>query len=162
LAKALFERPALHLEVEGHASPAQDTEALRRMQLQRKVAAQKAKEIVSAGGTVDGAVVLSPAEYPTYLKRAYQAEPGIKKPKNALGMVKDIPVADMERLMLDATVISNDDLRLLARRRAEIARDEILKKRKIETERIFLVEPRSIAPVHMDKVRDSRVDFRLQ
>jgi uncharacterized protein involved in outer membrane biogenesis len=162
LAKAMFERPALRLEVEGHASPTLDTEALRSLQLKRKVAAQKAKEIVSAGGSVDGAVVVSPAEYPTYLKQAYRAEPGIPKPKNALGMLKDIPVADMERLMLGAIVVSNDDLRLLARRRAEVARAEILKKAKIETERVFLVEPRSIAPVHMDKVRDSRVDFRLQ
>ncbi len=162
LAKALFERPALRLEVEGHASPAQDTEALRRILLQRKVAAQKAKEIVSAGGTVDSGIVVSPAEYTTYLKQAYRAETGIQKPKNAFGMLKDIPVADMERLMLGTISVSQDDLRLLARRRAEIARAEIIKKRAIETERVFLVEPRSIAPLHMDKVRDSRVDFRLQ
>lgn len=161
LAKALFERPALRLEVEGHASRTVDLPALRRMELLRKVKAQKVKQTVAAGG--DGATVsVGETEYAGYLKRAYEAEPGIVKPTNALGMLKDISVADMERLLLGAIAIGDDDLRLLARQRADVARGEILRTQKIDTERVFLVEPKSFAPTHKDKVRDSRVDFRLQ
>ena len=43
-----------------------------------------------------------------------------------------------------------------------MARDYILRRQKIETERAFLVEPKSIPPARKAKVRDSRVDFRLQ
>jgi len=162
LAKALFERPGLRLEIEGHASPMLDREALRRQQLQREVKAQKMKEAVAAGSDTSTNVVVTDAEYAKYLKRAYEAEPGIAKPKNALGMLKDIPVAEAERLMLGAIVATDDDLRLLARQRAQTAREHILQSKKIETERVFLVEPKSIAPEHKDKVRESRVDFRLQ
>ena len=77
-------------------------------------------------------------------------------------MVKDIPVAEMERLMLGAIVIAESDLRLLARQRAQTAREQILRARKIETERVFLVEPKSLRPAKTEKARDSRVDFRLQ
>jgi hypothetical protein len=162
LAKALFERPGLRLEIEGHASLVRDREALRRQQLQRKVKAQKMKETVAAGSDTSTNVVVTDAEYAKYLKRAYEAEPGIAKPKNALGMLKDIPVAEMERLMLGAIVATDDDLRLLARQRAQTAREQILRSKKIETERVFLIEPKSLAAEHKDKVADSRVDFRLQ
>jgi hypothetical protein len=162
LGKALFERPALRLEVEGHADPARDLEALRGQELQRRVKAQKLKETVAGGVDANNNVTVSDLEYPKYLRLAYRAEEKIAKPKNALGMIKDIPVSEMERLMLGAIVVTQDDLRLLARQRAQVVREQILRAQKIETERVFLVEPKTILPQHKDKIRDSRVDFRLQ
>ena len=162
LGKALFERPALRLEVEGHADTTRDLEALRRLELQRKVKAQKVKETVAGGGDANLAVALTAAEYPKYLKLAYRADERAAKPKNALGMVKDIPDADMERLMLATVTVTQDDLRLLARQRAQVVREQILRTRKIETQRVFLVEPKTIQPTHKEKVSDGRVDFRLQ
>lgn len=64
--------------------------------------------------------------------------------------------------MLAAIVVTDDDLRLLARQRAQLAREHILRGQKIETAWVFLVEPKSIPPERKAKVRDSRVDFRLQ
>jgi len=162
LGKALFERPALHLEVEGHADPTRDLEALRHLELERKVQAQKVLEIVAAGGDGNAAAAVSTADYPKYLNLAYRADDKTVKRKNALGMIKDVPVGDMERLMLAAIVVSPDDLRLLARKRAQIVREQILRAQKIETERVFLVEPKSILPGHIEKATNSRVDFRLQ
>jgi len=162
LGKALFERPALHLEVEGHADPARDLEALRHLELQRKIQAQKVLETVAAGGDGNTVAKVSAADYPKYLNLAYRADDKTVKPKNALGMVKDVPVGDMERLMLAAIVVSQDDLRLLARKRAQVVREQILRAQKIETERVFLVEPKSILPAHIEKATNSRVDFRLQ
>jgi hypothetical protein len=106
-------------------------------------------------------VAVNPAEYPKFLKLAYGAET-IDKPKNALGMAKDLPVADMERLILGAIGVADSDQRLLARQRAQVAREQILRGKKIETERVFLIEPKSLRPARNDKARDSRVDFRLQ
>ena len=161
LSKALFERPALRLEVEGHVDPDRDLQALRRLELERRVKAQKVKELVASGTDASQVGKVSPAEYPKYLKMAYAAEK-IDKPKNALGMVKDIPPAEMERLMLAAIVATEGDLRLLARQRAQAAREQILRGKNIQTERVFLVEPKSLRPVRKDKAKDSRVDFRLQ
>jgi hypothetical protein len=162
LAKALYDRPGLRLEIEGHAAPAHDLEALRRLELRRKVSAEKLKEIVSAGGDAKTDATVTDAEYPKYLKLAYRADEKAAKPKNALGMLKDVPPAEMERLLLSTITVSQDDLRLLARRRAQVAREQILRAKPIPTERIFLIEPKAIAPEHREKVRDSRVDFRLQ
>jgi len=162
LGKALFERPALRLEVEGHADPARDLEALRRLELQRKVKAQKVLETVSGGSDANTDVTISAAEYPKYLKLAYRADDKTSKPKNALGMLKDIPDGEMERLMLAAIAVTQDDLRLLARKRAQTVREQILRAQKIETERVFLVEPKSIQPASNEKASNSRVDFRLQ
>ena len=162
LAKALFERPALRLEVEGHADPIRDLEAIRRLKLERKVNAQKVKEIVASGSDANTMVAVTAAEYPKYLRLAYRADDKAVKPRNALGMIKDIPDRDMEQLMLAGVVATQDDLRLLARQRAEVVRGQILHAQKIETERVFLIEPQSIPPAHRDKVADSRVDFRLQ
>ena len=161
LNKALYERPALRLEVEGHADLERDQQALRRLELERRVKAQKLKELVGGGTDANTVVTVSPTEYPKYLKLAYAAEK-MDKPKNALGMAKDIPTSEMERLILGAIVVAESDLRLLARQRAQVAREQILRGKKVETERVFLVEPKSLRPARKDKVRDSRIDFRLQ
>ena len=58
-----------------------------------KVTAQKLNDMVASGTDANAAVVITDAEYPKYLKLAYGAEK-FAKPKNAIGMVKDIPAAD--------------------------------------------------------------------
>jgi hypothetical protein len=136
-----------------------DLSALRRLEFERRVKAQKLKELVASGTDANQVGPVSPAEYLKYLKLAYAAEK-IDKPKIALGMVKDIPASEMERLMLAAIVTTEGDLRLLARQR--VAREQVLRGKRIETERVFLVEPKSLRPAPKDKVRESRVDFRLQ
>jgi uncharacterized protein involved in outer membrane biogenesis len=162
LAKSLYERPALRLEVEGHADPNLDLEALRNLELKRRVFAQKVKATVAEGNDAKTTPEVSRAEYPMYLRLAYRADEKIQKLRNAFGMVKDIPQAEMERLILGNIEITQDDLRLLARTRAQKVRERILRAQKIETERIFLIEPKSIAPTTKAKAKLSRVDFRLR
>lgn len=162
LAKSLFERPSLRLEVEGHADPNLDLEALRKLELKRRVFAQKVKVTVAEGIDAKTASAVSRAEYPQYLKMAYRADDKIPKPRNTLGMLKDIPDSEMERLILGSIEITQDDLRLLARTRAQNVRERILRAQQIETERVFLIEPKSIAPTTKAKAKLSRVDFRLR
>src|SRR5207244_11897112 len=49
LAKALYERPALKLEVAGHVDLMKDQEVLKRRQFERKLQAQKLNEMVKKG-----------------------------------------------------------------------------------------------------------------
>jgi hypothetical protein len=163
LAKALYERPALKLDIVGHCDLEQDREGLKKVLMERKVRARKFNEMIKQNlpvASVDE-VVIEPAEYEKYLTQAYRAEP-FPKPRTAIGLVKTLPVAEMEKLMLTHAVVRDDDLRLLAARRVAAVRDVFLKSGQVESERIFTVEPKSLAPEKKDKLRDSRIEFKLK
>ncbi|HZD54927.1 MAG TPA: hypothetical protein VE080_01610, partial [Candidatus Aquicultoraceae bacterium] len=163
LAKVLYDRPSLRLEIAGYVDPENDREALRRLMFDRKVRAQKLKELVRKGGreiSLDN-VVVDAKEYPEYLKRAYRAEK-FPKPRNFIGMVKDLPVPEMEKLMFAHIRVSDDDLRLLAQRRAGAVKDTLVASGKVEAGRIFLVEPKALAPERKDNRRTSRAVFVLR
>ncbi len=163
LITALYDRPALKLEIEGHVDIEKDREGLRDYLFNKKIKAQKLKESVKKGlppVSVDE-VKIEKEEYPKYLKMAYKQEK-FPKPRNIIGIAKDLPPAEMEKLMLTHIEVKDDDLRLLASQRALKVKDHILKSNKVEPERIFLVEPKSLAPEKKEKLKDSRVDFRLK
>jgi len=140
-----------------------DKEGLRQYLFHKKIKAQKLKEMVKSGIAavpVDD-VKIEKDEYPKYLKMAYKAEK-FPKPRNIIGIAKDLPVPEMEKLMLTHTEVKDDDLRLLASQRALTAKDYILKSKQVEPERIFLVEPKTLQPEKKEKPKDSRIDFRLK
>ncbi|HEY5191517.1 MAG TPA: hypothetical protein VII77_05985 [Candidatus Deferrimicrobium sp.] len=41
-------------------------------------------------------------------------------------------------------------------------RDRLVAMEKVEPERVFLVEPKTLPPERKEKLRDSRVDFRIK
>lgn len=146
LVKALYERPSLKLEIEGHADIEKDREGLRQRQFIRKLKVQKFNQRLKQGQPSIPADELSlePAEYEPYLKLAYKAET-FPKPRNILGFAKDLPISEMEKLMLTHIQITDDDLRLLASHRAMEVKDAILRSDKVEPERLFIIEPKSLA-----------------
>ena len=163
LEKALYDRPALKLEIEGHADLERDPEALRQVVFRRKVAAQKVKALAKAGQpapAVDN-VRVDPAEYPKYLALAYKEEK-FPKPRNIIGMAKELPVPEMEKLMTTHIQVTESDLRQLAVDRATRVRDALVADGKVEPGRVFLVEPKSLAPAKKEKLKDSRVDFLIK
>jgi len=162
LTKILKDRPGIKLEIEAHVDMEKDKEALRQLFYDRKLKAQKLKEMVKQGKPavpVDEVKVDGP-EHPKYLKMAYKEEK-FPKPKNFLGFDKDIPVPEMEKLMQTHIEIKEDDLRALAAQRAATVRDGILKGG-IDPERIFLVQPKSLSPEKKEKLKDSRVNFKIK
>jgi uncharacterized protein involved in outer membrane biogenesis len=163
LAKALYDRPALKLEIEGHVDMEKDPDALRQLAFRRRIAAQKVKALVKAGQPAPALdnVRIDPPEYPRYLALAYKEE-RFPKPRNFLGMAKDLPVPEMEKLMLAHIRVTDGDLRQLAVERAAGVRDVLLAGGKVEPGRVFLVEPKALAPERKEKMKDSRVDFRIQ
>lgn len=163
LEKVLFERPSLTMEIEGHVDVERDKEELRNIMFRRKLAAQKRKDLVRAGKVdipLDG-IEIAPAEYPQYLKKAYKEEK-FPKPRNFLGFAKDLPPAEMEKLMYTHIEVTRDDLRLLAVERARNVRDRLLKTGKVEANRLFLIEPESLTPRDTETGKKSRVDFRIK
>jgi len=88
-------------------------------------------------------VTVSPEEYPHYLELAYRASP-FPKPRNAIGMVRDLPVPDMEKLILASTDITDADLRELAEQRAQTAQQYLVSTGGVDASRIYLVAPKSV------------------
>jgi uncharacterized protein involved in outer membrane biogenesis len=163
LAKALYERPALKLDIEGHADLDRDREGLKHYLIDRKMKARKLNDMVAQGQRavpVDK-VTIEPKEYEKYLTQVYRAE-SFPKPRNVIGLVKTLPVPEMEKLLMTYTVVKEPDLKLLASQRASAVRDAILKSGKVEPERVFVVEPKSLAPDKKEKAKNSRVDFKLK
>jgi uncharacterized protein involved in outer membrane biogenesis len=162
LATALSEKPSLKLEIAGYVSPEADREGLKQYFLQRKVKAQKLNDLVKKGSPavpVDE-VIVAPEEYEKYLTLAYRAEP-FPKPRNFIGMVKGLPVPEMEKLMLTNIEAGDEELRQLASQRANAVKDALLQPGKVEAERVFIVEPKGLTPEKKDKVKDSRVEFKI-
>jgi flagellar motor protein MotB len=163
IVKALYDRPSIKLDIEGHVDLEKDRDGLKQFLFNRKLKAQKLKEMIKKGEPpipVDE-VQIEPPEYEKFLKMAYKEEK-FPKPKNVLGMAKDLPAPEMEKLMLTHTEVKESDLRSLASQRAMKVKDTILKAGEIEPERVFILEPKSLEPEKKEKVKDSRVDFKLK
>ena len=58
--------------------------------------------------------------------------------------------------------VKDGDLRTLASQRSMKVKDAILKSGQVEAERVFTLEPKSLAPEKKEKIKESRVDFKLK
>jgi hypothetical protein len=163
LTEALFQRPGLRLEIRGYVDSEMDALALRDLKFSRSLKAEKLAHMIRLSKEVPALdeVVIEEEEYAKYLWRAYK-KAEFPKPKNFIGMTKKLPPEELEKLMLANTIITEDDLYDLAKRRAGAVKDYILAKDKIEPERVFLVKPESLTPDERKGVVPSRVEFALE
>jgi flagellar motor protein MotB len=163
LAKALDDRPQLKLDVSGRVDAEADREALREVFIERKVKEQNWQALRREGKAPATAeeVTVDKGEYEKYLRLAYRAE-DFPKPRNAVGMVKDLPVEEMENLMRTNAQVSDEDLRVLANQRAQAAKSWIVEQGKIAADRVFLVAPKLSAEDVKDKGKAARVDFTIR
>lgn len=141
LGKALTDRPALKLEVTGRTDRATDIEGYRRALLEQKVRAAKAAKTKASAETT----TVSPEEYPDLLKAVYKAA-DFPKPRNLVGLAKDLPVPEMEKLILTNTEVSDEDLRLLGLARAQTVKDYLTRNAKVEDARLFVLAPKAGEP----------------
>ncbi len=139
VAKALADRPALQLTVIGQADLAVERSAYQRAQLQRLLLAEKRRELARSGANIVGELVVAPEEAPALLKSVYRRA-DMPKPRNAIGIAKDIPVPEMEALLLAAQPVSADAMRELAVARGVAVKD-YLATRALPESRMFLGAP---------------------
>ncbi|WP_317200973.1 DUF748 domain-containing protein [Janthinobacterium sp.] len=162
LGKALAERPGLKLDLTGRVDPRSDADGVRQQILNLKLNALQRKESLDKGG--DSAaedVPPSAADREKYMGKVYAAQK-FDKPRNALGFAKSLPVAEMEKLILANTVVTQDALRALANRRAEAVRAYFESHGAVEPARIFLIAPKLSVDGIDDKGQPNRVDFALK
>ena len=128
LAKALYERPALKLEIEGHADLERDPEALRQVAVPaqgRGAEGEGAGEGRAAGARRRQRARRSGGVPEKYLALAYKEEK-FPKPRNFIGMAKELPAPEMEKLMMTHIQVTDGDLRQLAVERAARVRDALV------------------------------------
>ncbi|HSS69241.1 MAG TPA: DUF748 domain-containing protein [Casimicrobiaceae bacterium] len=163
MAKALTDRPALKLDIAGRADPTADRDGLKHAAIERQIRLLKFNELERRGeppASVDATEVPA-AEYEALLTRVYK-DAKFDKPRNAIGFAKDLPRAEMETLLLANTTISDEDLRLLAERRAQAVHASLVDEQHVPGERVFLVAPKLDAEGIKDKGKATRVDFALR
>lgn len=161
LAKALADRPGLKLEITGRTDPESDKEGLRRASIDQKLRLLKLKDLAARGGSAAAASVAVKAdEYASLLTRVYKAEQ-FPKPRNLIGLQKDLPVEEMEKLMLANAQVSDDDLTALGNRRAQRVKDWLMRNGQVSPDRIYIVASKS-GSGGSEKARPQRVDFSLR
>lgn len=162
LGYALHQRPALKIDVMGRADPAVDDAGLRKEILNGKMRALKRKDLIEKEGQPSAKDrELNDAERAKYMEKVYKDEK-FKKPRNMVGLSKSLPPEEMQKLIVDNTTITEDDLRNLAQRRADLVRNYLQDQSIISADRIFLIAPKLTAEGIKDKGPTSRVELTLQ
>lgn len=138
VAKALADRPALKITVTGMASLQAEREGLQRESLQQRVLAEKRR--ANPGDTSP----VSAAEYPDLLKEVYRRA-DMPKPRNLVGLAKELTVPEMEALLLASQAATEPMAAELAARRGQAIRAYLVAQ-KLAAERLFVAAPRSSNP----------------
>jgi outer membrane protein OmpA-like peptidoglycan-associated protein len=125
VAKLLMEKPDVRLTVVGQADLATEREAWRQVTLRAMVREEKRRLQLREPKAASLLSELSQDEYLALLQALYRRSP-LPKPLNALGLVKALPLADMEALLLAGIAVEEADMRDLAQARAEQVRAALL------------------------------------
>jgi hypothetical protein len=162
LSQVLRDKPELKVEITGYVQRDRDAEGYRDEMLLKKMKAEKFRRMVKEGKTREGQsqqeVEILPQEYSRYLKDVYSKEK-FPKPRNALGFQKDLPDAEMKKLILAHTVVGQNELQALAHERAEAVKAFLMKEGKLPAERLYLKGGDIYKPPAKEGLPGSRVEF---
>jgi len=118
LSTALADHPALKLTICGRVDPDRDMQGLREAWVTEQIRDQKIKDI---GAADPDSVEVTPADYDKYLPKAY-SHAKIPKPRDFIGLARDIPPDQMKKLMIEHAPVTKEDLPKLANARANVVR----------------------------------------
>ncbi len=136
VAKALSERPSLKLTVVGASNLDAERDGYKRARLDELVRSEKRRSLMAGGGTATVGLTVNAVEYPSFLKEAYKRA-DITKPRNLVGLAKDLPVQEMEKLLLADIKVTSDAMQALALQRGVAVKDYLASKQ-LPSDRLFL------------------------
>lgn len=162
LAKILYERPALNLEIEGRFDREEDTLGLRKNRFDQQLKAAKLKALMAAGRPARplAEITISQEERDDIIRRTYEAA-DFPKPRDEKDQPKELPPAEMAKMLYTAIQVSDDDLRHLAHQRALATKTYLLKEGNVAPERLFVLEPKLTEGADRG-TQESRVAFSLK
>ncbi len=142
LAKALLDRPELQVETGGTVDLATDREGLVRQAVLRQIKARKLADQVKTGqpaGSVDE-VSLSAAERNECLLAIYRDTLAPKPAAPTTTATPPLPTpAEIEQQLAAQTTVTDEDVKLLAGRRAARVREFLTTTGQVPSERVFVV-----------------------
>ena len=154
VARALADRPGLTMTVTGHADPLSEHDDLQRAALEERLQAEHRRLALRSGGGAAAAPAAEPASAPPRaahawagderaraLKSLYQRSPLPDKPRNLVGMQRELPEAEMETRLLAAIKVGESAARELALQRGLVVRDALIAAG-LPSERLFIAAPR--------------------
>ena len=141
VANALQERPSLQMTVTGAADPSSEADAIREAMLQQRLLAQRRNEVLRSGSAASAPTSVPPEERERLLRAVYRDADIPDKPRNIIGLAKDIPAPEMEALLKKHMRVSEDTARQLALQRGLAVRDALVAKG-LPSERMFLAAPK--------------------
>ena len=136
LAKVIAQKKELLVVVTGSAHDITERPAMLRAQLQQLLQNHKRRRADVAASNATQDAMISPEEYPILLKEVYRRA-DMSKPKNALGVMLELTVPEMEELMLAHIKLPPDATRNLALERSVVVKEYLLTQQ-IPKERLFL------------------------
>jgi uncharacterized protein involved in outer membrane biogenesis len=136
VAQSVRDKTSLRLTLEGTASLEREREAMQKERLASLLLAEKRRQAASAGQDVTAVPAVTADEYPALLKSAYKRS-DLRKPRNALGLSKDLTNPEMEALLLASLPVDDDAVRQLALNRSLAVRD-YLTRHQVPSDRLFL------------------------
>ncbi|RLC33713.1 MAG: hypothetical protein DRH32_00510 [Deltaproteobacteria bacterium] len=163
LVQALYDRPALQLEIQGTADSVKDSRKIRRDRFDNLLKAEKLKSMLQQGMaavSVDD-ILVTPDEYEALLAKAYEAAL-FAKPRDEAGNIKSLTADEMEKLLYTNIEVTKDDLNQLAYERTGHVRDFLLKSGRITQDRIFILQPEVIDSDKDSEKQGNRVNFTLK
>jgi hypothetical protein len=162
LAKILYERPGLSLDIQGTAGPQWDSDALRATLLENRLKAVKLERMLKAGkNAVPLDEITLDGEERVEIVEATFSESGIAMPLDESGKPVEVTPEEMEKLLRTHIEVSQDDYRQLASARAFNVKQYLLEQGQVDQERIFIVEP-TIGPDGPQGMEEARVVFSLK
>jgi hypothetical protein len=156
VAQALVDRPGLSLTVTGESRLDSERDAWKKERLKQLVRAEKRRQAIAGGADATAAVTVGDDEYPALLKEVYRRA-DIVKPKNFVGLTKDLSTAEMEQLLLANMTVADDAMQQLAVRRGIAVRDYLVT-REVAVGRLFLGAPKIASD---DATWTPRADLKL-
>ena len=98
------------------------------------------------------------SEYSKFLKAVYKKEK-FPKPRNAFGLVKDLPDNEMQKLIIANTTVGENELQSLARERAVSVMNYLIAKGGLPAERLFQKNEDIYKAPEKETISRNRVEF---
>jgi len=169
--KLLVERPALKLEILGYADPDADRRALAAIALERTIKAPALEKLGQKGEPPDSetlaSVVLPPEEHERALRKLYENEVEEKPIEGGVVKKADDPtlsIEEMETAIVErrAGAVTDAELGLLAKQRAEKVKDYLLADDTLSPDRVFMKAPDNMFKPAEGGFASSRVELGVQ
>jgi hypothetical protein len=144
VASALKDRPSLQLTITGSADPQAEHDAWQRETIETQLRTMARDDALRGGApgiAASGAAAALPAAARSaLLKTLYKQTRLPDKPRNLVGMAKDLPDAEMEEMLRKNVPVNDEAMRQEALARAIAVRDALIAKG-ISSDRVFLAAP---------------------